>query len=96
MIEEINILEYIKTRREEDILVDLRSSTLYELGSIEGAVNIPVENIAELYRLPKDKKICLFCQIGEISGEFAELLSDSGYNVANLLGGYREYLRGTL
>ncbi|MCH5203872.1 MAG: rhodanese-like domain-containing protein [Oscillospiraceae bacterium] len=93
MISEINISDYIGIRSENDILVDLRSKIMYELGTISGAINIPAENVKELYKLPKDKNIYLFCQIGEISGEFAELLSDSGYNVYNLIGGYREYLR---
>ena len=96
MIKEINISEYLKTRSEDDILVDLRSKEMFDKGTIPGAVNIPAEDIKELYRLPKDKTICLFCHIGELSGEFAELLSDSGYNVLNLTGGYREYLREML
>lgn len=93
MIKEIGISDYLRERSENDILVDLRSKIMYELGTIQGAINIPTENIKELYKLPKDKNICLFCQIGEISGEFAELLSDSGYNVYNLIGGYREYMQ---
>ena len=96
MMREINIMDYIKIRSDEDILVDLRSKTMYEFGTIPGAINIPIEHIKELYQLPRDKNICLFCQVGEISGEFAELLSDNGYNAYNLTGGYREYLRYSL
>ena len=96
MMQEINILDYIKIRSHDDVLVDLRSKIMYEFGTIPGAVNIPIEHIKELYRLPKDKNIYLFCQAGEISGEFAELLSDNGYNAHNLTGGYREYLRDSL
>ena len=93
MIHEINICDYMKNRSQNDILVDIRDKTMFEFGSIAGAVNIPVDNIRELYRLPKEKDIYLFCQAGEISGEIAELLSDAGYNACNLTGGYREYLR---
>ena len=96
MIQETDIWEYIKTRSEDDILVDLRSETMYRFGTIPGAINIPIERIGELYRLPTDKTICIFCQVGEISGQFAELLSDAGYCACNLTGGYREYLRHTL
>ena len=96
MMQEMNILDYMKIRSEDDILVDLRSKIMYEFGTIPGAVNIPIEHIKELYQLPKDKNIYLFCQVGEISGEFAELLSDNGYNAYNLTGGYREYLRNSL
>ena len=93
MIREMNICEYMKSRSENDILIDLRDGTMFGFGSISGAVNIPVDNIGELYRLPKEKDIYLFCQAGEISGEIAELLSDAGYSACNLTGGYREYLR---
>lgn len=93
MIREMNICEYMKNRSENDILVDIRDRTMFGFGSISGAVNIPVDNIKELYRLPKENDIYLFCQAGEISGEIAELLSDAGYNACSLTGGYREYLR---
>ena len=96
MMQEINILDYIKIRSQDDVLVDLRSKIMYEFGTIPGAVNIPIEHIKDLYRLPKDKNIYLFCQVGEISGEFAELLSDNGYSAYNLTGGYREYLRDSM
>ena len=90
---EMNICDYMKSRSESDILVDIRDRRMFEFGTVSGAVNIPVEDIGELYRLPKESNIYLFCQAGEISGEIAELLSDAGYNVCNLTGGYREYLR---
>lgn len=93
MMQEMDILEYLKDRREGDILVDLRSEALYAFGTIPGAINIPVERIGDLYNLPKKNPIYLFCQMGEISGQFAELLSDSGYDACNLTGGYREYLK---
>lgn len=92
MMREVNIWEYLKDRQDGDILVDLRSETMYAFGTIPGAINIPVERIGELYELPKGKPIYLFCQMGENSGQFAELLSDAGYDACNLTGGYREYL----
>ena len=90
MINKISICEYMKNRTydSDDILVDIREKMMYEFGSIPGAVNIPIDDIRLLYRLPKDKTIYVFCQAGEISGEIAELLSDAGYTAYNLTGGY--------
>ncbi len=96
MMRELDILEYLKDREDDDILVDLRSETVYAFGTVPGAINIPVERVGELYGLPSDKPIYLFCQVGEISGQFAELLSDAGYNACNLTGGYREYFKHNL
>lgn len=96
MMREMDIYEYLKIRTKEDVLVDLRSEIMYGFGTIPGAVNISVERIGELYNLPRDRNIYLFCQVGEISGQFAELLSDAGYHACNLTGGYRQYLRSGL
>lgn len=98
MINEIGICDYFKNRSEtdDDILVDIREKLMYEFGSLPGAVNIPIDDIRLLYRLPKNKTVYVFCQAGEISGEIAELLSDAGYTAYNLTGGYREYLRNNI
>ncbi len=90
MIQKIHITDYKKS--ENDVLVDLRDKTLFSFGTIGGAVNIPSDEIGKLYDLPKEKRIVLFCQIGDYSAEIAELLSDNGYQVADLEGGYREWL----
>ena len=92
---EIDICEFLATRKEDDILVDVREKTLFDFGTIPGAVNIPLDNIKELYSLPKEQNIYVFCQAGDISGEIVELLSDAGYTAFNLTGGYRRYLRST-
>ncbi len=93
MIQEIKMGDYIKKRLESDLLIDLRDKLMYEFGTIPGAINIPIDSIKQLYQLPKDRNIYVFCQKGEISGEIVELLSDAGYNAWNLIGGYRAYLR---
>ena len=83
-------------KQENDILVDLRDKVTYSFGSINGAVNIPVDEIDRLYTLPKDKRIVLFCQSGDSSAEIAALLSELDYNIADLSGGYREYVKTKL
>ena len=90
-MKEIDICDYV--RGENDLLVDVRDKTLYGHGTLTGAINIPMDNIKELYSLPKDKNIYVFCQVGDYSAEVVELLSDEGYNACNLAGGYRKYLR---
>lgn len=90
MIQKISITDYHK--QDDDILIDLRDNTVFSFGTLTGAVNIPMNDIEKLYALPKDKRIVLFCQQGDYSAEIAELLSDNDYNVADLTGGYREWL----
>lgn len=93
MAREMDICEYMANRSEDDLLIDVREKLLYDFGTLPGAIHIPLENIRKLYQLPKERKVYVFCQAGEISGEMAELLSDAGYDACNLTGGYREYLR---
>lgn len=93
MYKDIDICEYMKGSREEnDVLVDLRDTLSYNCGTLPNAVNIPLDNIAQLYNLPHNKRICVFCQYGEFSPQAAELLDDAGYEVVHLSGGYKEYL----
>lgn len=90
MIEKISIAGY--RVQDNDLLVDLRDSTVFSFGTIAGAENIPMEDIERLFELPKDKRIVLFCQSGDCSAEIAELLSDNGYETVDLTGGYREWI----
>ena len=96
MPQEIDILEYLENRSDDDILIDLREELTFRCGSLPGSMNIPIDRIQELYQLPTDKNIYLFCQAGEISAEMAELLTDNGCRAFNLGGGYRKYLRSRI
>lgn len=80
----------------DGIMVDLREKTAFSFGTIGDAVSIPLNDIKKLYDLPKNRKICVFCQSGEMSQEIAELLSDAEYDAYHLVGGYRAYIRQSL
>ena len=73
------------------IIVDIRSESLFSKGSVPGAINIPMNRVNELYELPKDKKICLLCHVGEISDELALIMKDAGYDACSYPGGYLAY-----
>lgn len=90
----VSMHDYVQNRPAPDaeVLVDLREPYLYAFGTVPGAVNIPLDALGQLYRLPKDRTIYVFCQSGEASVEIAELLDDAGYTAYHLSGGYREYL----
>ncbi len=71
-------------------LVDVRSAREYASGSIEGAINIPVDELREqLGRLDPSKPTIVFCQVG-IRGHLAtRILKQHGFqDVRNLKGGY--------
>lgn len=75
------------------ILIDVRTPMEFGLGSIEGAVNIPLDELRNrLGEIPQDKDIILFCQVG-LRGYLAfRILIQNGYEkVRNLSGGYKTY-----
>ena len=70
------------------LFVDMRSKIAYRNGHIPKAVLLN-ENAD---KLPKDKKIILYCTIGRESIELAENLREKGYNAYSLSGGYMAWL----
>ena len=73
------------------LLVDVRTADEYNLGSIPGAINIPVDELRNrLPELPTDRPIVVTCAIG-LRGYLAyRILVQHGYkNVKNLSGGFK-------
>lgn len=80
---------------ENVIIVDVRTADEYSDGHIPNAINIDVKRAGFLYeadeKLSKDKTIAVYCQGGVRSRKAASLLSDDGYTVVNLAGGFSEW-----
>jgi NADPH-dependent 2,4-dienoyl-CoA reductase/sulfur reductase-like enzyme/peroxiredoxin family protein/rhodanese-related sulfurtransferase/TusA-related sulfurtransferase len=75
------------------ILIDVRTPQEYAMNTIEGAVNIPLDELRNrLEEIPANKEIILFCQVG-LRGYLAyRILIQNGYTkVKNLSGGYKTY-----
>ncbi len=84
-----------KLVEEKVFLVDVRTSSEVQKGSIESAKHIDVDTIRDNFdKFPKDKneKIYIFCQVGLRGYIAAMILKNNGYkNVYNLSGGYYTY-----
>ncbi|HEY4389902.1 MAG TPA: FAD-dependent oxidoreductase [Paenibacillus sp.] len=77
---------------EEQILLDVRTVAEYEQGHIDGAVLIPVDELRErMNELDKDKEIYAYCGVGIRGYIAARILTQHGFKVKNLTGGYRTY-----
>ncbi|QDE30005.1 FAD-dependent oxidoreductase [Shewanella polaris] len=77
----------------KQIIVDVRNpGELTAVGSIDGALNIPLPELRDrLDELPKDKELLVFCQVG-LRGHVAyRMLVQHGFKVRNLTGGYKTY-----
>lgn len=73
----------------EYFLVDVREEIEVDLGKIEGAIHIPVNDLRDnLDKLPKDKTIVLYCAVGIRGYIGSRILKQEGFKVKNLIGGY--------
>lgn len=77
-------------------LIDTRTPAEFELGTISGAVNIPVDDIRErMGEIDKSKPVVTFCAVGLRGYVAARILLANGYDVRNLSGGYKTYQLAT-
>ena len=92
-IREISPEEWEKEEYKNFTAIDIRDEAEYELGHIDNALWMSISNLLREDRaLDKSKAYLLYCKYGTISRELGERLLDEGYRVANLSGGYGQYI----
>lgn len=80
-------------REKGAFILDARTEEEFDLGAIDGAVNIPHTLIrSRLSEIPKDRPIIVYCAMG-VRGYLSErMLEQHGYKeVYNLTGGYKTW-----
>ena len=100
--EYVDPLDWNQLITDEDVLVlDTRNTYEVSIGSFEGAIQPETTNFREFpewaetegSKLPKDKKIAMFCTGGIRCEKASSLLKDKGFkNVYHLKGGILNYL----
>ena len=92
---------YWRELRDADLskvtLVDVRTPDEFAVGTIPGAVNIPLDDLRQrLGELPTDRPIYLFCGVGLRGYLASNILKDNGFkDVRNLIGGIKTYKTAT-
>lgn len=94
--EKVNIVQWRDIANvdfNDTIIIDSRTKEEFGFGYIEGAINIPVDELRNrLTEIPKDKKIIVYCAVGLRGYLSSRILLQNGYtNVYNLSGGYKTY-----
>ena len=82
--------EELKALSDKEQLIDVRTKEEVALGTIHNAINHPIKAI-DTFDLPKDRTYYVFCKSGRRSARASEFLSDKGYEIINLDGGYLSY-----
>lgn len=87
--------ELDEQRRDGATLVDVRSADEHARGAIPGAVPVPLDDLrGRLHDLPAGPLI-VHCQVGQRGHTAARLLTQLGYEVSNLDGGWKTWAAGT-
>lgn len=82
--------------RDEWYLLDARLPEELGLGLIEGAHNIPIQQLRQhLDLLPQNRKIMVYCQTGQRSYFAVRMLRQHGFDAYNLTGGFKTYAQAT-
>lgn len=78
--------------REGAFLLDVRTVPEFQRGHIQGAVNIPIDEVrGRLHELPSDRLLLVYCLTGIRSYFVCRILMQHGFQVRNLSGGYVIY-----
>ena len=76
------------------LVVDVRKKDDFDKETYPDAINIFWEDFMEHKdELPKDRPIYLLCYSGRNSEDIADILSEEGYEIYSVEGGYYSWLR---
>lgn len=71
----------------QPVFIDVRQPEEFATGHVEGAVNIPLPDLAssaKLHDIPKDAELVVYCRSGARADTARRLLTQMGYtNVTN-------------
>jgi len=82
--------QFMAYDKENTIMLDVRTEIEYNNGHIKDAINIPVDSLREkMGELDKNKVILEYCQVGLRGYVASRILTQKGFKVKNLTGGYK-------
>jgi phage shock protein E len=74
-------------------LIDVRSPVEFSQGSLNGAINMPIENFQYLKDdIDTDKPVLLYCRTGARSEMVKKYLNQLGFDHVHNIGGYRQFM----
>ena len=88
-MKEITFNDFYQLYQNEQLsLVDVREAEEFETLHLEGAQNLPLSQLADIYdQLNKDLLHYVICKSGMRSARACQFLAEQGYDVINVQGG---------
>lgn len=85
----------LRRRCRNCMIIDLREPESYAAGHVPGAVNLPFGDFDRWSRrLPRNKNLILYCERGNSAMQAGRKLTQAGYMVEIVSGGYRSIQQG--
>lgn len=92
LVETITWQEVEKITDKNTLILDVRTDEEYISGSYKNAIHIPLDDLRErLNELDKSKTYLVYCKTGLRSYIACRILSQNGFKVQNITGGYHFY-----
>jgi len=90
---DVDVVHWEALDQERSFLLDVRDPAEVKKGKVDGAVNIPLNDLRQrLAEVPKDQDVWSYCLVGQRSYYAARVLSQNGYSVKSLSGGYKTFI----
>ncbi|WP_225999897.1 CoA-disulfide reductase [Paenibacillus sp. BJ-4] len=78
--------------RNGGVIIDVRDQVELRAGAIPGSIHIPLAELRDrMSEIPRDLEIAVSCQVGLRGYLAARILTQHGYSVRNVDGGYKTY-----
>ena len=93
MFKPLSPFQFNNRNVKDSFVLDVRTAAEYSTGNINGSFNINVDEIRNnLNKIPKGKKIMIYCGVGLRGYVASRILRQHGYDdVYNLSGGFKVY-----
>jgi NADPH-dependent 2,4-dienoyl-CoA reductase/sulfur reductase-like enzyme/rhodanese-related sulfurtransferase len=86
------IVHWDELDKEPVFMLDVRDPSEYRQDHIKGAVNIPLNELRDrMGEVPKDQEVWAYCFVGQRSYYASRALSQYGYHIKNLSGGFKTF-----
>ena len=85
-------------RKNDLVILDVRTKGEFDAGHAEGALHIPVDELADrVQEVPEDAPVLILCRSGRRAAAAFNILARSGRSMENVwfLKGYTDYASGT-
>jgi len=93
MIQQYNCTFVQEILGEGGQLIDVRTPVEFNQGSLNGAVNMPIESFQYLKDgIDSSKPVLLYCRTGARSGVVKNYLDQLGFDQVHNIGGIRQFL----